>query len=448
MQTCHIRLEKMWKNIWASWFVYIYVIFRVMNSNQSTPGSDALFNNKEYVFFIIFIALLGSFSSLVNDMYLPTIPAMMKEFHTTPSMTQLGISAAMLGLGIGSVLWGSLSDRYGRRVILLISLGIFVGGTVAAIFSGSIWFFIFCRLFQGIGAGGSMVLSFSIPADRYMGRQLAVIMSVVGALNGFVPAVAPLAGGFMADDFGWKGIFWVLLVIGVLMWIWTTRRPESLPPSRRMQAKGLRAYLTAYAKLARNRRFMIYVLTKSIGIGLLFSYISSAPFILQTHYGMSASHFGLLFGANSLALIGGSMLVAKLRSTKGALMAGGVIMCAGAVAEAVVLWLDSGLIAFEIAIVPMLFGSGMVFSTSNALSMEVGRADAGSASAILNVAKYVFAAVVTPLVGLGDIMHSTAIVFLAIALVSGGFILAVKHLSPLPELQKSKSPQDSTPSKP
>lgn len=389
------------------------------------------FDKRYYALFIVFIAILGSFSSLVNDMYLPTVPAMMREFHTSASMTQMGISATMLGLGVGSVLWGSLSDRNGRKPILLISLGVFVLGTAVSLLSRTIGFFIACRLVQGIGAGGSMVLSFSIPADRYTGRRLAVIMAMVGALNGFVPAAAPLVGGFMADDFGWRGIFLVLLVIGAVMWLWTTRRPESLPPARRISGGGLRAYLTAYRALVCNGRFMTYVLTKSIGIGLLFSYISSAPFILQTHYGMSASHFGMVFGANSLAMIAGSALVGKLKKVRQCLLWGGAVMCVAAVAESAVLWADGGILPYELAIVPMLFGSGMVFSTANALSMQEGRGDAGSASAILNVAKYLFAAVVTPLVGLGNIMTSTGIVFAAIAFLSAGFLLLVRRLTPL-----------------
>ncbi|MCM1483467.1 MAG: multidrug effflux MFS transporter [Muribaculaceae bacterium] len=397
---------------------------------NNTSSTDAPFDRRGYLTFIVFIAILGSFSSLVNDMYLPTVPAMMKEFHTSMSMTQLGISATMLGLGIGSVLWGSLSDRYGRKKILLISLGVFTVGTLAAIFSPTIEVFDSCRLLQGIGAGGSMVLSYSIPTDRYSGRNLTVIMALVGALNGFVPAAAPLVGGFMADDFGWRGIFMVLLGIGVIMWIWTTQRPESLPPSRRLQNSSIMIYIKAYAVLMRNGRFMTYVLTKSIGVGLLFSYVSSAPFILQTHYGMTASHFGLLFGANSVAMIVGSILVSKLKNTKRSMLIGGTVMCAGAVAEAVVLYLDGGIIGYEIAIVPMLFGSGMVFSTANALSMEEGRSDAGSASAILNVVKYIFAAIVTPLVGLGDIMRSTGIVFLCIALGAATFLIIASRLKP------------------
>ncbi|MDE6336315.1 MAG: MFS transporter, partial [Muribaculaceae bacterium] len=109
---------------------------------------------KNYGLFVTFIAIIGAFSSLVNDMYLPTIPSMMKEFHTTPSMTQMGISMAMAGMGLGSVLWGSASDRYGRKPILLISLIIFALATGMSLLSHTITFFIICRLFQGLGAGG------------------------------------------------------------------------------------------------------------------------------------------------------------------------------------------------------------------------------------------------------------------------------------------------------
>ena len=115
-------------------------------------------------------------------------------------------------------------------------------------------------------------------------------------------------------------------------------------------------------------------------------------------------------------------------------------MCLGAIAEAIILWIDGGIIAYEIAIIPMLFGSGMVFASSNSLAMEEGRSDAGSASAILNVIKYLFAAIVTPLAGLGDIMHSTAIVFLAVAAISALFIIAVSRLTPRPPPQQPSSP--------
>lgn len=405
-------------------------------SIKNTPASSSE-SKKSFLIFLIYIAFIGAFSSLVNDLYLPSIPMMRREFHTTPSMTQLGLSAVMLGLGIGSMIWGSLSDRYGRKPILLYSLGLFVVSTTTSIFSPTIWFFIVCRLFQGIGAGGAMVLSFSIPTDHYDGRELAKVMALIGAINGIAPAGAPLVGGFMADSVGWRGIFVLLLVIGIFMFFWTIKRPESLPKSNRIQVTGLKTYIAAYITLLRNRRFMIYVLLKSIGIGMLYAYISATPFIFQEHYGFSASAFGLFLGGNAIAIAIGSTLVMKFKVLKKGMVTGTVIMSLFMIAEAAVLYLDGGVIWFELAAIPMLLGGGMLFSSANSLSMEVGRGDAGTSSAILNVVKYIFAAVVAPLVGLGDIMHSTAICLVGIALISVVFVIAAARLKPLATMVKS-----------
>ncbi len=411
-----------------------------MASTQSLKPSSSPLSQapKNYALFVTFIAIIGAFSSLVNDMYLPTIPSMMKEFHTTPSMTQMGISMAMAGMGLGSVLWGSASDRYGRKPILIISLVIFVIATAFSLFSKSITFFITWRLFQGLGAGGAMVLSTSIPADVYMGRQLAKLMAIVGAINGVAPALGPVVGGFMADWVGWKGIFVVLLVIGVVMTFWTTHYKETLPPQRRLQVKSFRDYLKAYRSLFTNKRFMIYVTIKAVAIGLLYAYIASAPFIIQTHYGFSAMTFGLIFGGNALALSIGSSLALKFKVMKQGMVVGCVGMFIFAVAEAVVMWHESSFLLYEICAVPMLLFSGMIFSSANTLSMEVGREEAGTASAILSVVKYAFAAVVSPLVGLGNMFHSAAIAFVAVTSVSLILAWMASRLPALADMERTK----------
>ncbi|MDE7160087.1 MAG: multidrug effflux MFS transporter [Muribaculaceae bacterium] len=411
----------------------------------STPATDTAQKSaalspapKHYALFVIFIALIGAFSSLVNDMYLPTIPSMMKEFHTTPSMTQMGISMAMIGMGLGSVLWGSASDRYGRKPILIISLIIFVVATVVSLFSESITFFIVWRLFQGLGAGGAMVLSTSIPADVYMGRQLAKLMAIVGMVNGVAPALSPVFGGFMADRMGWRGIFIVLLAIGVVMTFWTTRYKETLPPQRRIQAHGLKAYIKAYRSLFTNGRFMIYVTIKAVAIGLLYAYISSAPFILQSHYGFSALKFGLIFGGNALAMSIGSTLAVRFKEMKQGLVVGCIGMFVFAVADAAVIWQEGSFLWYELFAVPMLLFSGMIFSSANTLSMEVGRDEAGTASAILSVVKYAFAAVVSPLVGLGNMFHATAITYVAVTAVALLLAWQAKRLAPLADMTRTK----------
>ncbi len=405
-----------------------------------TPASAGLSPApKHYGLFVTFIAIIGAFSSLVNDMYLPTIPSMMKEFHTTPSMTQMGISMAMIGMGLGSVVWGSASDRYGRKPILIISLVIFVLSTALSLFSNTITFFIVCRLFQGLGAGGAMVLSTSIPADVYMGRQLAKLMAIIGAINGVAPALGPVLGGFMADWVGWRGIFVVLLAIGLGMTFWTTRYHETLPPQRRLKVNDFDGYLKAYRSLFTNGRFMIYVTIKAVAIGLLYAYISSAPFIIQTHYGFSAITFGLIFGGNAIAMSIGSSLALRFKVLKQAMVVGCIGMFLFAVADAVVMWNESPFWLYELFAVPMLLFSGMIFSSSNTLSMEVGRQEAGTASAILSVVKYAFAAVVSPLVGLGNMFHSAAIAYVSVTFVALILAWMASRLKPLADMERTSA---------
>lgn len=411
-----------------------------MTSGTTTPQQSPALSPapKNYGMFVTFIAIIGAFSSLVNDMYLPTIPSMMKEFHTTPSMTQMGISMAMAGMGLGSILWGSASDRYGRKPVLIVSLIIFVLATALSLFSPNIVFFIICRLFQGLGAGGAMVLSTSIPADVYMGRQLAKLMAIIGAINGVAPAFGPVLGGFMADWVGWRGIFVVLLIIGVGMTFWTTRYHETLPPQRRLQVKSMKDYVKAYRSLFTNGRFMIYVTIKAVAIGLLYAYISSAPFMIQTHYGFSAMAFGLIFGGNALAMGLGSTLALKFKVMKQAMVVGCVGMFVFAVTEAFVMWHEASFLLYELFAVPMLLFSGMIFSSSNTLSMEVGHDEAGTASAILSVVKYTFAAVVSPLVGLGNMFHSTAIAFVVITTLALVLAWKASRLTALSDMVRTK----------
>lgn len=402
---------------------------------EQTPV-PARYRPKSYGLFVVFIAIIGAFSSLVNDMYLPTIPAMMREFHTTPSMTQMGLSMAMLGMGIGSVLWGSLSDHFGRKPILIISLLIFAVSTGVALLSPDITFFVAVRLVQGFGAGGAMVLSTSIPADVFAGRQLGKLMGIVGAINGIAPAAGPLLGGFLADRVGWQGIFVVLLAIGIGMTIWTTRTNETLPPARRIAARRLSNYVKAYRTMLLNGRFMIYVIIKALGIALLYAYISSGPFIIQDHYHFSALTFGIIFGANALAIAAGAMLAPRFRIMKQAMVVGTVGMFLLSLGMAAVMWYELPFWAYELVAVPLVLCLGMIFSSANTLAMDVGRADAGTSSAILGVVKYILAAIVSPLCGLGNLMHSSAVVVIVTAAIALLFAFLAYRLSPLSDMIK------------
>ena len=160
------------------------------------------FSKKYYLFLILFLGMLSAFGPFVTDMYLPTLPSMADVFNTTPSLVQMGLAASMFGLAIGQIFFGPLSDKYGRKVVLVSAMALFAVSVVASIYSPSIEFFNFCRFLQGLGGSGGIVLSRSIATDCYSGRELAKTLAIIGAVNGIAPVTAPVIGGIVAGSVG------------------------------------------------------------------------------------------------------------------------------------------------------------------------------------------------------------------------------------------------------
>lgn len=372
-------------------------------------------DKRYYAFLVFYLVILSMLGSFVNDMYSPALPAMCRFFHTTVPLAQMGLTMGMIGLGIGQLILGPLSDRYGRKPVLIGSLSLFIIAAVVSLFSTTIHMFNLCRLFQGMGASGAYFLGRTIPADLYTGRVLAKFMALVGAINGIAPASAPVLGGFTADTFGWKGIFVVLAIFAALILAGSPFMKESLPKARRTSGAWWKT-LPGYLKLLKNKPFMIHVCFKASALGLLFAYISASPFILQNHYGMSQTVYGLVVGANAIFAAVGSMVALKFHPLKKAAAVGSVIVALGIVPQAIALYTIHSVWVFEICMVIALFGLGLVFSTTNTLAMNEGREKAGEASALLGVAGYVIGAIVSPLVGLGNVLHSTAICFVAVTI--------------------------------
>lgn len=375
--------------------------------NSSPQGTPAL-SRGYYIFLIVFLVLLSAFGSFVNDMYLPTLPEMVRAFHTSRSTVQLGLTFGMIGLGVGELILGPLSDRFGRKPILIGALVVFCIGAMCSVWSPTIHIFLWWRLVQGIGASGGYFLARTIPADLYQGRALAKVMAVVGAINGFAPASAPVLGGLVARSIGWQGIFWILFGFSAMLLILNIPFRESLPVARRVTGRFGVAFKN-YVKLARNRHFIVHVLLKGSALGVLFAYISSAPFIIQDHYHFNQLQFGLFMGVNALAVAGGASFALRFKPLKRAAVVAAWCLAAVVAAQWVCFYKVDSVWVYDALNIPMLFCLGMIFTVGNTLAMNEGRQYAGDASALIGLAGYLFGAVVSPLVGLGDILHSTPV---------------------------------------
>ncbi|MCM1521552.1 MAG: multidrug effflux MFS transporter [Muribaculaceae bacterium] len=380
-----------------------------------------------YTFLIAYLVGLSAFGSFVNDMYLPSLPEMTKWFHCSVPTVQLGLTMGMAGLGIGQMILGPVSDRCGRKPVLVWATLLFIVAAVLSIFSPTIGFFLGCRFFQGLGASAGYFLARSIPADLYAGRALAKTMAIVGAINGIAPASAPVVGGLLSQHWGWRSVFVGLTVIAAVLLAFSPRLKESLPPQNRTKGSVWNAF-RAYGGLVVNRPFMVHVLLKGTALGILFAYISSAPFIMQTHFGFREDVFGLIMGGNALFVAAGSMVALKFKLLKNAAFYGGMSLLAAVALESMALLCFDSFLLYELLLLPMLFCLGMIFTAGNTLAMNEGRDHAGDASAVLGLGGYVFGAVVSPLVGLGDIMHSTAYVFITLAVLTGVFAMMSRLL--------------------
>lgn len=363
-------------------------------------------------FLLVLLGLLSAFGPFVTDMYLPGLPSMTVYFDTTASLVQLGITTAMLGLAFGQVIIGPLSDKYGRKLPLMASLWLFILSTIACIFSWNIGAFIFFRFLQGIAGAGGIVISRSVATDCYSGKELAKAFAMISAVNGLAPILAPVGGGIMLKFTNWLGIFAFLLFIGIVLILLCLKLKESLPAEHRITVPAFSSFRN-FIPLLGKREFMGYVLIQAFTFGTIFAYISSSPFILQEHYRLSPLAYSLCFAINAVALIIGTASAGRFRNIRKGVVTGVAGSFVLSIFTGVTLWLEMPIIYFEIALFLTLAFGGIVLPTSTALALDTERQNAGTASAIFGAISFLAGGIVSPLVGIGNILHSTAIIMVA-----------------------------------
>lgn len=386
-------------------------------------------NNNSKLFLLVLLGMLTAFGPFVTDMYLPTLPAMTGYFHTSSSLVQMGLTTSMIGLAVGQLLFGPLSDKYGRRRPLLAAMWLFIAATLLCLFATDISQFIALRLLQGVAGAGGIVISRSVATDRFAGQDLARMLALIGAVNGVAPVVAPIVGGTLSDSIGWRGIFCILLALGIVLLAGSYRLRESLPLERRSRV-GWGDLLHGFATVLRNRRYRAYTLQLGFAQGVLFAYIASSPFIVQQHYGFSAFEFSICFAINAISIGTAAALSVKFRSPERCTRTGCRGMILFAAAEAIALASGCGFWTYEMLLFALLFAMGLTFTSSTALAMEAAREQAGTGSALLGAVCFAFGGVVSPLVGMGNTLLSTGTVFVVCALCSWLCIrFGVRHSS-------------------
>lgn len=379
------------------------------------------------LFLLIVMGLLSAFGPFITDLYLPSLPSIAAFFKTSSSMVQLSLTSSMIGIGVGQLLIGPISDKYGRKRLLVISLGLFILSTSICLFSWNIESFVVFRLFQGIAGAGSVVISKSVATDLYKGKELNSFFSMLMVISGVGPIAAPVLGGVLLQFANWKGIFLALLFIGIALFLTSLRFNESLPVDRRKQGSVFSTF-KLFIPALKHSQFMFFVLIQGFGMGVMFTYIASSPFILQQHYHLSPLMYSLCFALNGLGLMIGSGLVSTFRKSINALSLGIIGLVGMGFAFVATLLLALPFVWVEASLFLLLLFLGLLLPTSAAMGLNLERKNAGTASALIGFFPFLFGSIVSPLTGLGNMLYSTSLLTVICCLCTLFFGIMVRRI--------------------
>ncbi|MET3211248.1 UNVERIFIED_CONTAM: DHA1 family bicyclomycin/chloramphenicol resistance-like MFS transporter [Paenibacillus sp. PvR008] len=376
-----------------------------MNRFSNTVMVAADMTKSRILWIAFVLGALSAFGPLSIDMYLPSLPTLADNLHTTTSLAQLSLTACLLGLAVGQIVAGPLSDVRGRRGPLVVSLVLYAAASLLCVFAPNIGVLIGLRFIQGLTGSAGIVISRAVARDLYSGKELTHFFSLLMLVNGVAPIAAPVLGGVLLNFVSWRGVFMVLCVVGVAMLIAVVLGlPETLPVSRRSSG-GLKQTLSTLGHLFTDRRFMGYALSQALITGAMFAYIAGSPFVLQDIFGVSPQTYSIIFAVNGLGIVLFSQLTGRLvgRFSERQLLLSGLLIAAIAGISLLTVALTGGqLLAVLVPLFFVVSCVGIVSTTTTSLAMQSQQRSAGSASAMLGLLPLLLGSIASPLVGLGS----------------------------------------------
>jgi MFS transporter, DHA1 family, multidrug resistance protein len=352
----------------------------------------------------VLLGALIAAAPFAMDIYLASMPSMTRALAASPEQVQLTLSVYMYGWGTAQLFAGPLSDRLGRRPVLLGGLAVFVVASTACALSRNVFMLIGARLVQAVSMASIAVVPRAVVRDLYSGDKAAHILSLMGVVLGIAPVIAPIIGSHVHVLLGWQANFVLVAVYGAVLWLCVRRLlPETLA-HRDVRATRPAVIFANYRYLVRSRAFAGFMLVAAFGFSGLFAFLAGSAFVFVSVLGQSEQGFGLLFGTVMLGNITGSVIGSRLVRRTGIermVRAGTSLMVVAGVALGLMAWLGVG---HPLAIVAPMF----VYMVAFMLTMPPATAGAltpfpqiaGSASSLLSFCQFVVASTAALLVGL------------------------------------------------
>jgi MFS transporter, DHA1 family, multidrug resistance protein len=337
---------------------------------------------------IVLIAVLSAFVPLSTDLYLPALPGMGDYFNVSVDLTNLTLILFFIFFSVGMLFWGPLSDKYGRRPVLLAGLALYVAASAACAVSWDIWHLIFFRILQATGGSAASAVATAMVKDVYDGRRRESVLAIVQSMVVISPAVAPVLGAFMLPYTSWRGLFWVLGAIGVFSMAGGLLLTETVPS--RYTGTVMQS-VRRLGTVLKNPGFTSLLIVFSLVSVASLAFIADSSYIYEDGFGLSEQWFSFYFAINAIAMIAGPLLYLRLSrsfSRKSVITACFIVMIAGG--ALVCLAGGTGPLVFALALFPATLMGSCVRPPGAFLMLEQQKEDTGSASALINCSGLVF----------------------------------------------------------
>ncbi|MFS2225100.1 multidrug effflux MFS transporter [Pantoea sp. B65] len=351
-------------------------------------GSQRVTGKTTGVVFVLILSALMAVTSLSTDIYLPAMPIMAKDLQGDAELT---ITGFLIGFCIAQLIWGPISDHFGRRLPMFIGMVLFVMGSVGCALSTDIVQIVFWRVFQALGACTGPMLARAMIRDLFSRTRAAQMLSTLMVIMAIAPIAGPLLGGQMIKVTSWHAIFWLLAIIGGLMLASLFWLPETLPAEKRVKASISSAFRN-YFTLLTNTNFMRFTLCLTFYYVAAYAFITGSPFVYITYFGIDPQHYGWLFAVNIVGLMVVSLINRRLvhhYPLESLLKFAVFIATLAALVLAFATGLGIGGIGLIVAAVFVFFSmNGIIAATSAAAAMDAVPNVAGSASALMGALQY------------------------------------------------------------
>lgn len=409
-----------------------------MNSDEAEKDviTTAQINLRRFVFTAAAVMAIGPLSI---DMYLPSLPALQAHFGVDTGSTQLTLSAYFIGLAIGQLVYGPVSDRFGRRKPLLFGLALYSLVSFACAYAPSMYSLVLLRFLQALGGCAGMVITRAMVRDLYPPQEMARVLSTLVLIMGVAPILAPLIGGQIFLLWGWQAIFLAMTAYSLLCFTGIYALPET--SHSRSEALRFSGVIGGYARLLRHRRFMGYALAGGVAQAGMFAYISGSSFVFIDVYGVAPAHFGWLFGSNALGLICAaqvnSHVLTRYRSEYVLRTALLVNACCGVALLINALTGFGGLLGIMVPLFCGMSSLGFSFPNSTAGAMAPFGDRAGMAAALLGTLQFGIAAISGSIVGRlfdGTVVPMAAVI--CVCAISARILLQILVPPPVSPAQK------------